>query len=56
MSRLCRICQDDEPFHVHHGDKRIENYFTVGRGMTDFDAALEWQRRYLRLLAERTLN
>jgi hypothetical protein len=45
--RPCRICGDQEPHHVHHGGSRIEDYFTVGRGQTDFQAALSWQQKYL---------
>lgn len=43
----CSICGDDEPFHVHSQGKRIENYFTVGRGQTDFQAADAWKKKYL---------
>lgn len=43
----CAICGDEEPFHVHDGDRRIEDYFTVGRGQTDFEAAVAWKRRAL---------
>lgn len=42
---VCTICGDREPFHVHDGDRRIEDYFTVGRGMTEMDAARAWQAR-----------
>lgn len=45
-ARPCSICGDDEPSHVHHNGQRIEDYFTVGRGQSDFDAALLWQQRY----------
>jgi len=44
----CSICGDPEPFHVHHNDERIEDYFTVGRGQSDFMAAQVWRRRALR--------
>lgn len=50
----CSICGDTEPFHVHHGDKRIDDYFTVGRGMTDFEAAKAWRERALK--AEKLLR
>lgn len=53
-AQACTICGDREPFHVHDGDRRIEDYFTVGRGMSDMDAAREWQRRAL--AAERELE
>lgn len=43
----CSICGDLEPFHVHDGDKRIDDYFTVGRGMTDLTAARIWKDRAL---------
>lgn len=46
-AKVCRICGDDEPFHVHDGGKRIEDYFTVGRGQTDFQAAQAWRARAL---------
>lgn len=49
----CRICSDPEPHHVHNGDERIEDYFTVGRGQTDFQAALSWQEKYQRAVRER---
>lgn len=45
MAETCKICGDSEPFHVHNGPHRIENYFTVGRGMTEMEAAREWQRK-----------
>jgi len=44
-SKPCRICGDTEPFHVHDNGRRIENYFTVGRGMSEMDAAREWKKR-----------
>lgn len=44
---ICTICGDTESFHVHDGDSRIEDYFTVGRGMTELQAALAWKRRAL---------
>jgi hypothetical protein len=43
--RACSICGDSEPFHVHDQGQRIENYFTVGRGMSEMDAARAWQAR-----------
>jgi hypothetical protein len=49
----CNICGDLEPFHVHDGDKRIEDYFTVGRGHTDFSAAKAWKARALAAEAAR---
>ena len=48
---LCTICGDDEPFHVHNEGKRIEDYFTVGRGQTDFGAAEAWKHRVLTAVA-----
>jgi hypothetical protein len=45
MSGACKICGDHEPVHVHVGDERIEDYFTVGRGESDMDAARRWQAR-----------
>ena len=39
----CRICGEPEPSHVHNDGKRIEHYFTVGRGESDFMAALRWR-------------
>jgi hypothetical protein len=49
-SQGCTICGDSEPFHVHVGKqepgaRRIEEYFTVGRGLTEFEAALLWKMR-----------
>lgn len=50
MAEACSICGDDEPFHVHdHNGERIERYFTVGRGQTDFQAALAWKDQAGRL-------
>ena len=44
----CSICNDLEPFHAHDADgKRVENYFTVGRGMEDITAARMWKDRAL---------
>ena len=45
----CSICGDPEPSHVHLQEHRIDDYFTVGRGQTDFQAALMWQQRYTAL-------
>lgn len=50
----CSICGDLEPFHVHDGKKRIDDYFTVGRGMTDLIAARLWKDRAMD--AERRLR
>lgn len=50
----CTVCGDTEPSHVHHNGLRIDDYFTVGRGETDFDAAVRWKRRAL--AAERGLQ
>lgn len=50
----CTTCGDTEPFHVHDGDRRIEDYFTIGRGMSDLGSALAWKRRALS--AERQLE
>lgn len=47
MSKSCSICGDDEPFHIHGPSGLIEDFFTVGRGMTDFEAAVAWRRRAL---------
>ena len=50
----CKICGDRDPVHVHTGSApnfegpRIEDYFTVGRGQTDFSAARYWKRRTAR--------
>lgn len=44
-SNPCEICGDAEPSHVHYEGGRIEDYFTVGRGESDFAAAQRWQRR-----------
>lgn len=46
----CKICGDTEPFHVHVGSqepgaRRLENYFTKGRGLTEMESAREWKRR-----------
>lgn len=54
MAKACAVCDDPEPFHVHLQDRRIEDYFTVGRGQSAFDAADAWKTRALR--AERTLT
>jgi hypothetical protein len=50
---VCTICGDLDPVHVHDGERRIEDYFVVGRGQTDFSAARYWKRRALQ--AERKL-
>jgi len=50
----CSICRDLEPFHVHNGKRRIDDYFTVGRGMSDLEAARLWKDRAL--TAERELR
>lgn len=49
----CTICGSTEPSHVHNTTtgETIPDYFTVGRGETDLEAALRWQRRAL--VAER---
>lgn len=49
----CTICGSTEPGHVHNTvtGEMIPDYFTVGRGETDLEAALRWQRRAL--VAER---
>lgn len=47
MSKPCSICGDKEPFHVHNGKIRIEDYFTIGRGMTQLEAAKWWKQRAL---------
>lgn len=47
MPKPCTVCGDAEPVHVHDGDKRIEDYFVVGRGETDFGAAKRWKIRAL---------
>lgn len=41
----CAICGDTEPFHTHNEGQRIEDYFTVGRGLSEFESALLWQRK-----------
>lgn len=48
--RVCRLCGSTEPFHVHlgwqsEGGRVLEEYFTVGRGLSEFESAQEWQRR-----------
>lgn len=50
----CTICGDTEPVHVHKNgpdmepmQDRIEDYFTVGRGETDMEAADRWKNRAL---------
>lgn len=43
----CAVCGDPEPSHVHHDGERIDDYFTVGRGESDFQAATRWKRRAL---------
>jgi hypothetical protein len=48
-AKACSICGDAEPVHAHNGKERIEDYFTVGRGQSDFEAAKFWKRRYLEL-------
>lgn len=52
--RVCSICGSPEPFHVHDGDRRIDSYFTIGRGLTDFESAEIWKSRALR--AQRALR
>lgn len=47
MKVRCEVCGDPEPTHVHNGGKRIDDYFCVGRGETDFDAAERWKARAL---------
>lgn len=54
MSQPCTICGDPEPSHVHDWDERIEDYFTVGRGESEFDAARRWKGRAYR--AEQALT
>lgn len=54
-SRRCLVCGDDEPFHVHHQGRRIEGYFTVGRGQSNFDAARAWKARAVELEREREM-
>lgn len=49
----CTICGDPEVTHVHNDGKRIESYFTVGRGESEMDAARRWKARAL--VAEREL-
>lgn len=49
----CTICGDTEPFHVHVNGGRMEDYFTIGRGMSDLAAARAWKDRAL--AAERAL-
>jgi len=44
--KACKICGDTEPFHVHNQGERIEDYFIIGRGQSDFDAAQVWKRKY----------
>ena len=44
----CRICGSDEPYHAHDGDKLIPDYFTIGRGQTEFEAAQAWKLRHQR--------
>jgi len=47
----CEICGDPEPVHVHdnaHDMARIEDYFTVGRGEDEMQAANRWKTRALR--------
>jgi hypothetical protein len=45
--KACSICGDSEPSHVHHEGRRIEDYFTVGRGETEMEAARRWKARAL---------
>lgn len=45
--KRCEICGSTEAFHVHDGEIKIPDYFTVGRGMTDFQAAQAWKVRAL---------
>jgi hypothetical protein len=52
----CNICGDTEPFHVHDGDRRIDDYFTVGRGQTDFTAAQAWRERALKAEARQVTD
>lgn len=45
--RACTYCGDTEPHHVHDAEgQRIEDYFTVGRGQTEFQAAQSWRAKY----------
>jgi hypothetical protein len=44
--KKCSICGDAEPYHVHSGPERIEDYFTVGRGQSDLEAAQGWKAKY----------
>lgn len=55
-TRPCGICGEHEPHHVHNDGERIEDYFTVGRGQSDFQAALSWQRKYAALAHERSVG
>jgi len=53
---VCAICGDREPWHIHDSNgRRISDYFVVGRGQTDLEAARSWKSRALdaeRRLAE----
>jgi hypothetical protein len=49
---VCAICGDEERHHCHNGGTRIENYFTIGRGQDELDAAREWHGRAVAAEAE----
>lgn len=45
----CPICGDSEPHHIHlDGQRRIEDYFVVGRGQEEMEAVREWHVRATR--------
>lgn len=46
--QACRVCGDTEPFHVHNRGRRIDDFFVVGRGQNDFQAAQAWKARALK--------
>jgi hypothetical protein len=45
-SEPCTICADVEPHHVHDRAERIDDYFLIGRGQTDEEAARSWQTKH----------
>lgn len=54
QNAVCKICGSGEPFHGHLDGKRVEDYFTIGRGLTELESAAIWQDRAVK--AERKLN
>jgi hypothetical protein len=53
MIKPCTKCGSMEPFHIHHGDRVIQDYFLIGRVNSDMEAARIWKQRALKAEKER---